>query len=246
MKKNTVRYFYSNPEEHFIYCHGLPFNRFLDCYKDQINGLLLIEHEYGRAAFHRQSRFYYVTQAALPRLSDDNIHDYGNFSWVDFQSKEALDALSSQDIAELLYFGHMGEPLASPFLNSLDNRFAYWGHDDGWYCKVCFRDMNDAVPLLSSAIEELFGYPKKGERLNALTLGEYMLSISEQGILMDSGRMRKSPGQITLPICIAGKTPDIDGILNGPRQRLHETGHIYDINYDTKLNILKLESAISA
>jgi hypothetical protein len=245
MTKDTVRYFHINPNEHYIISHGVPFSRFYACYKDVISNMLLIRHGYEKALFHRRSCFNYVTTEGIGGLLNNNIARYGDFCWVDYQGVRTLELLSGQEIAELLYFGHMGKPLESPFLSCLDNKFAYWGHNDGLYSKIFYRELRDAVPLLSATIEELFGYPKKGTHLNTLTLGGYLTSIAEKGILMDAGRVRRSAGLLTLPVYIEDISDNISNILNNKKLCFTESNHFYDINYDTKLNILKLESAVS-
>ena len=46
--------------------------------------------------------------------------------WIDFSDVAMLKQLSAQEIAELLYFGHMKIHLRSPFFYKLQNNFAYF------------------------------------------------------------------------------------------------------------------------
>ena len=41
--------------------------------------------------------------------------------------------------------------LRPPFYSYLGNRYVYLAHDDGWYNKTYYRDLNDFYNLLSTA-----------------------------------------------------------------------------------------------
>lgn len=79
--------------------------------------------------------------------------------WIDFTELAMLKQLTAQEIAELLYFGHMKLHLRSPFFYKLQNNFAYFEVSEEInrvyyrYLDEFFRILGDKI--VSNTLEKL-------------------------------------------------------------------------------------------
>lgn len=137
MKRETIIYINSDIQNHeFIYT-GIVFSEFIAYIENPIQNLLLLKANYLKENIVHNFEIV-EGLAAINRFANEDIYDYGDFCFVDFEDG-TLDNLSSQQIAELLYLAHMFTPLKSPYFESLHNRFAYLAHDDGFFGKIYCR-----------------------------------------------------------------------------------------------------------
>src|SRR5690606_13912669 len=102
--------------------------------------------------FHMNTKFDYVNQENIKQLITDNVYDYGDFCWLDFDDEEKLDLLSNEEIAELLFLGHMKNHLRAPFYGKLSNRFAYLADEDGLLNKTYYKSWVDFYHVLGTSI----------------------------------------------------------------------------------------------
>ncbi len=127
----------------------------------EICNLLLIKSEYYGAQLNWKSRFEFVEHNDIGHLLKDDIYNYGDFCWVDFNKIEEVDELEPVEIAELLYLGHMFEPLKSPFFDKIQNKYAYLAHDDGWFCRLYCRDYADFGEIIANKITDMVSTSKR-------------------------------------------------------------------------------------
>lgn len=94
--------------------------------------LLLLKHKYRfPESEDYKTRLDFVDED-LQALIADNVIEYGDFWWVDFQSRECLTQLPETEFLNLLHLKQLGCPSEPPYFPTLQNRFAYFSHDDGW------------------------------------------------------------------------------------------------------------------
>jgi hypothetical protein len=211
MPAKNLFYLHANMAEKHIVCHGVDFKGFISLLEKPPAHILLIRHEYNGKNYHAQSGFKYAAGTEIEKLKTENIDRYGDFCWFDFEDEFALDQLTRLDIAELLYFGHKRRPFSSPVFTRLQNRFAYWSHDDGWLTKVYFTDSGEMQSFISSALS---ANTKNltGGKLPPETAKE-MVSLSENGLLIDSGELFDAGDMFMLPFYITGKITNMDDLL---------------------------------
>lgn len=89
----------------------------------------------------------------LEKLLDSPQHLDGDFCWIDYRDESKLLAIGDEELAQICFLARQGRPLKSPFFESLENRFVYLGHDNGFYTSLFVRDRLDALQLLWKAIE---------------------------------------------------------------------------------------------
>lgn len=224
MKKNgrqDVIYVHLNEKDKFVLSHGIEFKEFVDSLFDKMNHLLLIKHRFDDADFNMHTMLDYVPKKRLMKLAGDNVDEYGDFCWIDFEEMEGVDEIPGQVLAELLYLGHVKEPLRAPFYNYLGNRFTYLAQEDGWFNRTYYRDLNDYYQLLSQLIpmkigevrpeKNLLGLKRKRKYPNVdqhllLSLKSYMsegMAISIKDIIQNRFR-------IELPMWVIGDFLNMD------------------------------------
>lgn len=210
MPKKNLLYLHTNTSDKHIVCHGINFKSFLGCLEYPPKNILLIKGGQAGQNLHTQSGFGYAC-GDLVKLS---VGKHGDFCWVDYQDEFALDQLTRLDIAELLYFGHRRRPFSSPYFTRLQNRFAYWSHNDGWLTKVYFTDGGEMRSLISSAVSAFANTrPAAGGKLPQETAKE-MVGFSENGLLVDGGELFDAGGIYMLPFYVTGRITNMDDLLN--------------------------------
>ncbi|SHH92657.1 hypothetical protein SAMN02745823_01470 [Sporobacter termitidis DSM 10068] len=214
MPNRKICYIYSNSKENLVVNHGIEFRDFINSLETPVKNLLLIKHDFFGGCYHGPSGFKFVKEHQLWELSADNIYNYGDFCWFDFNDEYALDLLSPREIAELLYFGHKGRPLESYVNTTLKNRFAYWTHDDGWYNKVYLSDPDDFLPVLSHAVGSVVSGEDDRADLLPKETARTLLSLSHDGLLIDYEHITVTKSGTELPFYIIGKVTDYDDLLN--------------------------------
>ena len=90
----------------------------------------------------------------LEKLLSSPQHLNGDFWWIDYRNEHRLLAIGDEELAELCFLAHLGRPLKSPFFRSLENRFVYIGHDNGYHTSIFVRDRLDGLQMLWKAIKD--------------------------------------------------------------------------------------------
>ncbi|MDQ0896174.1 hypothetical protein QFZ80_000002 [Paenibacillus sp. V4I7] len=183
----------------------------MNCVYNRPENLLLLKHNFGNAQWNQHSRFDYVTKQEINELIENNVYGYGDFCWVDFSEEEDLDTLSNNQIAELLFFGHLAKPLH----NVPKKRFAYFAHDDGWFNKLYITDLHDYEILLARVItlklhkltgRKFFDIPKD--------ISSVLLECTKDGLFIDLSRVIKSKVEFKIPITAIGHYRDMDKVYD--------------------------------
>lgn len=214
-KLRDVVYINSDTEKGLVKFYGIQFKDFISCTPNPINNVLLIEHEYWSEKYHLPSRFMYTTKENINDLINEDIYNYGDFCWVDFNEEESFDLLKPQEVAELLYLGHKYIPLKSAFFPCLNNQYAYCAHDDGWICLLYCRNIEDFSHVITNYIISNLSTSKR-RRIYQFSddLRLKLLEISCNGLLIDFDQLIKGDRTIEIPIYQIGKYDDMDEMYN--------------------------------
>lgn len=146
-------YIFNNNKEKYIIASGIEFKDFVFLLKNK--NLILLEHGYTKYKFDQKTQFYYILTNGIKNITKDNIYSYGNFTWVDFDNSKKLSSLKDKEIAELLFFSHMGNPYRHIHFKALGNKFLCFSHDDGWYLKLYYYKWSDISILLKKLLSKL-------------------------------------------------------------------------------------------
>jgi hypothetical protein len=224
--------FYINafPNENMAVWYGMQFEEFAKYAPSEINQLLIVKSPYYSNDFSRATGLEVVGKDAIKSLLSENIYNFGNFCWVDYDQRENIEKLEPPEIAELLYLGHMFKPIGSPFFEKIKNRYAYLAHDDGWFCKLYCRNYSDIQEVIANKIIGTVSTNKR-RRIYPFTedLKAKLIELSEDGLLVDFSKTLRQEKTIEIPIHCIGKFLDMDMMYNDLER------HIYRSKYSARL-----------
>lgn len=116
-------YIHLNAVHHYTMSYGIEFREFVKCLPKELNNVLLLKHNFDYSDFNMHTLLDYVEKDNLDRLLKEDVYEYGDFCWLDFEDTDGLNELEGQEIAELLYLGHSKQHLSGPFYSKLNNRY---------------------------------------------------------------------------------------------------------------------------
>ncbi|WP_442597589.1 hypothetical protein [Neobacillus sp. D3-1R] len=243
-------YIHHNHYDQYVISYGIEFGEFIRSFSSKLKHLLLLKHRFNDADFNMHTLLEYVPQEKIEKLIQDGVYGYGNFCWLDFKEVDGLNELSGQEIAELLYLGHLKQHLKQPFYQKLRNQFAYLAHDDGYFNKIYYREINDFYEMLGNVIgiklnqsqtkKTLFNF-RKTRPLPPVN-GKCLTQISQftrEGMVISLEKRDDTRQRIEIPIWVIGDFLDMDD--------MYDEAVNLDINachaklvYEKKLNEWKL------
>ena len=139
-------YIWHNREERCIVASGIESKDIFTTIVEK-SGIILLSHHSEHVLSDATSRLEFVPYAEIPCLIQEDIYSWGNFCWVDY-TNEDFPRMSKHEVAELLYFDHMAEPLADIRVPSLHNKFMAYAHDDGWFLKLYYVQWHEITSLI--------------------------------------------------------------------------------------------------
>jgi hypothetical protein len=223
--------FYINgfPENNEIVYYGMEFKEFYKYSPVKLNNILLLRSEYFGGRYSSRCNMTLVGEDDIEELQNEDIYSYGDFCWVDYADDSNIEQLQPQEIAELLYLGHMFTPLKSPFFDSIKNRYAYLAHDDGWFCRLYCQQYSDFSEIISNkVIDSVSSSRQKIYPMNEELKCE-LHSLTNDGLLIDLNNILKINRTIEIPIYQIGKFIDMDKMYNDIKV------HVARAKYSAKL-----------
>jgi len=194
-------YIQSIIDEDLFVCSGIEFREFCNCF--DLKMLLLM-----RGHFHISEnsvyRFTFVDENYMELLKSEDIHNYGDFAFVDLEDSKGYKNIPKQELAEIIYMQHMYEPFEKPFFPSTNNKFVYLAHDDGWYAKIYFREHTDFIKLLKYKISSVV------PNIHLNCSDDELFALTEKGLLIEILDDKLDAFRIDLDHHIC----DVDKILN--------------------------------
>lgn len=229
MKRKTLEisdlvYIHLNEHGQYVISYGVDFSEFSQSLPRTLNHLLLLKHRFEDGEYNPHTSLEYVPREKAEKLAKDNVYKYGDFCWIDFEEIDGLDELTGQEIAELLYLGHLKQHLKVPFYNKLDNRYVYLSRYDGWFNKTYYKQMNDFYRMLGNLLaiklEELklektiIGIRKK-RSYPAVNL-DIILSLTKfmrEGIVFSLRNITQNRNRLEIPIWVIGDFDNMDDMF---------------------------------
>jgi hypothetical protein len=197
MPMRDYLYLWNDPEHKSLIASGIQFKDILP-FIPANKSIIFLRHGCCDTEFDSASGFEYLSAKCLPLLAREEIYSWGDFCWIDFSGKE-FPSITKKTIAELLYFYHTSKPYGKTAFSSLDNRFMYWSHDDGWYLKLYYCEWRWIKKILTNLFKKL----KVVNRNRVHT----QIQEGKDAFWISQGKIR-----------ICEKTHDIDRILNSMNQ----------------------------
>jgi len=218
-------YVHLNTAHQYTISYGIDFIEFVRSLPSELNHLLLLKHRFDGADFNMHSRFEYVDAEDINKLLKEDIAEYGDFCWMDFEDTYGLNELDGQEIAELLYLGHCKHHLHSPFYSKLNNHYAYLSQDDEWFNKTYYRHIPDFYYMLGCAISLKLGYFKSERSFFSLRKGtafppipkEMIASFTDkmkEGMVISLSKTVQSRTKVEIPVWVVGDYINMDDMFD--------------------------------
>lgn len=219
-----IVYFDTSLDESSTRFYGINFCEFLRVSPRKFNNILLLNIEYWRGEYNRNTSLYYLKHDQFEEFVEDDEYSIGDFCWIDFEESSELGRLKPQELAELLYLGHKQRPLNISFFERLNNSYCYCGHDDGWRTKLYCKEKPDISEIISNTVilnlESL-----KRRRIYEINEGvkDELLKLSSGGLLIDFSNLATDRNLISIPFYVIGKDLNMDDMYNNQEKLKYNT-----------------------
>ena len=231
-KNQKMIYIKTYPEEKQIVYSGIKFADFIEFLPQPIENLVVISGNCSSVSFDvkYERRFeWFEGYDQVKKLAVEDVHKWGDFCFVDYDTLKNTHKLSEEQIAELLYLGRMFKPLKYPFFEPLQNRFVYLSHDDGFYCKLYCKEFGDFFTVLYKQIISCIDVPLL-ERSKKVE--EQLLQLAMSGILIDLEEIKTNNERLVAPVYTIGEYADMDSIFNNVQDVKNAATQINNIILD--------------
>jgi len=236
MTNKSFTYIKISRQEGFAETSGIPWVDFYNGIPHKPENLLILAgwccQSYNRVLRHGTLGLEYICNGKTEPFSPPELYGAGDLSWVDFADEADLDAVTEQELAELLYFQHKVMPLHGFSIPSLRNRYAYYSHDDDWFSRVYMERLEDILSVAEYQIRKGL----KGRKRTIAPLPEnfraQLLAMFEEGAVIDF----KDAGVSSVTIYPVGDRREFGGMddihwkLDEQREHCLESFHFW---YDT-------------
>ena len=229
-KIRKIVYVKLTPERNEIVYTGITFAEFFKYLRQPIENLMTIMGDTFVFGLKYERIFeLFEGQELVKELTEADVYNLGNFCFVDYVSPGRTEELTEGQMAELLYLGNMFKPLESPFFEVLQNRFAYVSHDDGWYCKLFCRNIEEFVSVLCGKI---IANVDSALCKTMDSIGKELLLLATEGILIDLDELSCKKGNIDGEVYVIGEIFDIDATLNNLRETKENASRVCILHGD--------------
>ncbi|RFU60659.1 hypothetical protein [Peribacillus glennii] len=232
----NILYIHLHDSERFVVSSGMNFREFAYSLQLPLSNLLLLKHKFEDAEFNMNTLLEYVNQENVVKLLRENVHDYGDFCWIDFEEESGMDELDGNELAELLYLGHCKNHLRPPFYRKLNNEFVYLAQDDSWFNKIYYRSLSNYFKLMGQLVPLKIG-SLRAERtwLGIRKRSEYppipaeifqrLGRLMAEGMVFSFHEVHQSRNRLEIPAWIVGDYLNMDDMAEGYNQIKHEKPH---------------------
>ncbi len=219
-KTRELIYVLLHSDEKKVVSYGIEFKEFIISLDKKVKNILVLEGNYlgaGFSGYDFNSRCEYSSLGKIDEFINEDVYQYGDFSWIDFETIEGLKALKPSEIAEILYLGKLGKPVSGFYFEKLRNRFAYISHDDGWFNMIYYHEIKEYCKMLGNLISLKIKklYNCKVALLN-YNVSDKLGELSKEGIVIDFDRFiyDDEEKRIEIPLFGIGKFGDMDKMCN--------------------------------
>lgn len=164
--------------------------------------------------------------------------------WMDYKTKDGLDSLSDDEIADLLYLAHMDVPRKrNPFSVKLGNEFVYLGGTNG-FNRFYFRSFQELNHILELSIKRHLRHQRNNKRIFARPIQmkdidpeilHDLLHFSVEGIIIAFELGQEVKRQVKMPLFRVAKT-QTKVIWGSEGQLLANANQVGMLTYNTLSN----------
>ncbi|WP_051280708.1 hypothetical protein [Anaerovorax odorimutans] len=183
--KNYSIYIKINEEKNLIHTSGITFKEFFKGIDINNRGFLILAGYPYNCEFNMNLFLEYVTKSQAEAFADEDVYSFGDFCWVDFEEEEQLNCVTKDELAELLYMSHMKEPLYNFKIKSLNNKYSYLCHDDGWWNNVYIDNTEEYKRVIKYKLMKEFKGRRKIICEPNNDLIEIVYKMCKEGLVID-------------------------------------------------------------
>jgi hypothetical protein len=128
----------------------------------------------------------------------------------------------------------MFSSLRSPFFESIKNKYAYLAHDDGWFCRLYCQRYNDFSEIISNKVLDSVSSSRRKIYPMNEEVKSKLLSLANDGLLIDLSNILKVSRTIEIPIYQIGKFVDMDKMYNDIKVHMASARYSAKLVYSNK------------
>lgn len=187
---------------------GVSFAAFYTCAKTYIRNMLLLKSDYVGAHSCKNFELLCGHNEIEAFLANEDLR-FGDFCFVDFADGADPNALTPDQVAELLYAAHLWTPLRGVDFPPLQNAFIYLSHDDAHTLKLFYTKPAAARDVLLRLVQFPLSQ-SEGAPMPAFPAptADTLMELLQVGVLVravDGAHIRLTE---------VGKTEDMDALRN--------------------------------
>jgi len=145
-------YFHSNRQERFVFSFGYTFEEFYQTLNEPNFNILLLKHSTDEGDLHLHTLLPYVLDENLEGFIARESYKNGPLCWIDFDDLSNLDLIEGQELAELLYLGHIKKHLRTPFYQTLNNQYVFLSDEGQSLIKMYYRNFDKFYDFVSKLL----------------------------------------------------------------------------------------------
>lgn len=229
--RNYSVYIRIDESKNLIHTSGITFHDFISSMDINNKNILILAGYPRRDEFCSKLNLEYISKENVIELANEDVYNYGDFCWIDFENKESLEKVSKDELAQMLYMRHMSTPFNSYKTPSLNNNYAYLSHDDGWWNNLYLDDITEYKKMLAYLLIKNLKGRKKIMTTPDEKLINWLFDLCKQGIILDFEEVKSSASD--LGVYQVGNITSMDDmcrIINKYR-KITTNAYIY---YDSK------------
>lgn len=208
---NNLIYIKASPNDHFCITSGISEKDFLNGINKIPQSIILINDDFEASnSFNVHTKFPIITgHSQVKRYITRSHRNQVPAKWVDFKNLDGLDALSEDEIANLLYLAHMDFPRKRKFFClKLGNDFVYLNDSNG-FLRTYFYDFKEFSNILAIATKRHLKKYHSNKKFFARTLKVKdistevlckLISLSTQGMVIAFDLSSEQQQKIQIPI----------------------------------------------
>ncbi|EKK20108.1 hypothetical protein [Fructilactobacillus florum] len=236
--------------DHFTISWGISSGDFVNGIQQLPQNIILINDDFASSnSYNPHSQF--PTIVGQSQIREYLIGPNGSPNkWIDYQTKDHLDSLRDDEIADLLYLAHIGWPnhQRSPFSHKLGNQFVYLGGRNG-FKKIYFQRFTAFTHVLELSIKRHLRNQRNSKRIFARPLFvkdlesdllQQLIETSFTGLILAFELARESQRQFKIPI-LAPKANQEKVLWNTEGQLRSQTDQLGTLTYNTLTNKWSLQ-----
>jgi hypothetical protein len=210
---------------------GLRFSEFIEYAFPAPENIMLLKGGYLTNKINKHNFEVIEGSENVAAFSKRDIYDFGDFCFVDYARAGATDALTPSDVAALLYLAHMYQPLGSPFIPTIGNRFAYLAHDDEYFCRLFSIAPGSVSDIISRKIISEMNARAARTDIAEGNLASELAPLIKQGVYIDFSDISSAMSPVAVAFHITGFIPDMEDVVRGNVPRKNVNGQRGRLSY---------------